>query len=212
MRRILCYGDSNTWGTAPMRSDSDVRRHGADVRWPCVAAATLGPDWTLVEEGLGGRTTVHDDPIEGVYKNGRTYLQPCLESHWPLDAVVIMLGTNDLKYKFSLQASDIAAGVGALLAMINTLVPPWTKAPKLLLVCPPPAFAAGWLANVFNGADAKARAMAPLYKICADKFGAAFFDAGTVAKCSPIDGVHLDEAGQQAIGRAVAAEVKRLVG
>jgi lysophospholipase L1-like esterase len=212
MKRILCYGDSNTWGTAPMKSGDDVHRYEPHIRWPGVMASGLGADWTLVEEGLGGRTTVHDDPIEGIHKNGKTYLQPCLESHWPLDAIAVMLGTNDLKYKFSLNPEDIAAGAGVLLYMINALVPPWTAKPKVLLICPPPAFAAGWLAPIFIGADEKARKLAPLYKIYADRFGAAFFDAGTVAKCSPVDGVHLEAADQQAIGRAVAAEIKKLVG
>ena len=212
MKRILCYGDSNTWGAAPMKADNDIRRWGPDVRWPCVMAATLGPDWTLIEEGLGARTTVHDDPIEGVHKNGKTYLQPCLESHWPLDAIVVMLGTNDLKYKFSLQPSDIAAGVGVLLYMISLLIPPWAKRPQVLAVCPPHGFASGWLSGVFNGADDKAPKMAPFYKFYADKFGAAFFDAATVARCSPVDGVHLEAADHQALGRAIAGEVKRLAG
>src|SRR5271154_2317577 len=122
MKRVLCYGDSNTWGTAPMKNMDDVRRHEPHVRWPGAMVAALGSDWTLVEEGLGGRTTVHDDPIEGIYKNGKTYLQPCLESHWPLDAIALMLGTNDLKPKFSLSANDIASGIGALLFTIKSLV------------------------------------------------------------------------------------------
>jgi len=91
-------------------------------------------------------------------------------------------------------------------------VPPWTEKPKVLLVSPPIAFESGWLANVFNGALEKAKQLAPHYKANAEKFGAAFFDAATVAKCSPVDGVHLEAADQQALGRAVAAEVSRLVG
>src|SRR5579871_481979 len=100
MKRIMCYGDSNTHGTAPMKDMDDVHRLGPDERWPCIMAKTLGAGWTLVEEGLPGRTTVHDDPIEGVYKNGKSFLPGCLESHWPLDAIVVMLGTNDLKPRF----------------------------------------------------------------------------------------------------------------
>jgi len=212
MKRILCFGDSNTWGAAPMKADTDVIRFGPEVRWPCVMGAALESEWTVVEEGLGGRTTVHDDPIEGIHKNGKTYLQPCLESHWPLDAIALMLGTNDLKHKFSLTPTDIAAGAGVLLYMVNLLVPPWAPKPKVLLICPPPAFATGWLAGMFKGADEKAVKLPPLYKFYADRFGAAFLDAGTVAKCSLLDGVHLDAADQQALGRAVAAEIKRLVG
>ena len=212
MKRVLCYGDSNTFGQAPMQSLDDVRRFGPDERWPCVMAKTLGAGWTLVEEGLSGRTTVHDDPIEGVYKNGKTYLQPCIESHWPLDVVVIMLGTNDLKAKFGLTPNDIAMGAGVLLYTVRSIVPPWTKAPKMLLICPPPAPGANWLAPWFEGAEPKARALAPLYKVQAERHSAAFFDAGTVARISPVDGVHLDLDQHRALGLAIAAEVRALAG
>jgi lysophospholipase L1-like esterase len=210
MKRILCYGDSNTWGAAPMKSIDDVRRWGPDERWPAVMAQALGDGWTLIEEGLPGRTTVHDDPIEGGHMNGKTYLQPCLESHWPLDVIAVMLGTNDLKSKFSLNATDIALGVGSLLLTIRRLSPPWTKAPKLLLICPPPVTCSGWLAPLFDGADDNARKMAALYKWQADRNGAAFLDAGAVANVSQVDGVHFDVDQHRALGLAVAAEVKKL--
>jgi lysophospholipase L1-like esterase len=170
----------------------------------------LGSDWTLIEEGLPGRTTVHDDPIEGIHMNGKTYLQPCLDSHWPLDIIVVMLGTNDLKHKFSLNPVDIAFGAGALLFAMVRLVPPWTSAPRLLLVCPAPISEAGWLASLFEGAERKALQLAGLYKSQADRHGAAFFDAGTVAKVSPVDGVHFDADQHQSLGRAMAVVVRKL--
>lgn len=85
MKTILCYGDSNTWGCPPVRPGQDVARYGPDVRWGSVLRAALGPGYWVVEEGLGGRTTVWDDPIEGEHKNGKRYLLPCLESHAPID-------------------------------------------------------------------------------------------------------------------------------
>jgi len=211
MKRILCYGDSNTWGTAPMNSIDDVRRWGPGERWPCVMAHALGDDWTLIEEGLPGRTTVHDDPIEGVHLNGKSYLQPCLDSHWPLDVIIVMLGTNDLKHRFSLNPIDIAFGAGALLFAISKLVPAWTSAPRLLLVCPAPVIAAGWLAPLFAGAEPKALQLASLYKQQSERHGAAFFDAGTVARVSPVDGVHLDADQHRVLGMAVAAEVTEVL-
>jgi lysophospholipase L1-like esterase len=174
-------------------------------------ANALGSDWTLIEEGLPGRTTVHDDPIDGIHMNGKTYLQPCLDSHWPLDVIAVMLGTNDLKHKFSLNPIDIAFGVGTLLFAMSRLVPPWTYAPKILLICPAPAVEAGWLAPLFQDAESKAVQLASLYKWQADRHGAAFFDAGTVAKVSPVDGVHFDADQHRALGLAIAGEVKRLI-
>src|SRR5207237_6482660 len=88
-------------------------RFARDVRWPGVLARELGEGWHVVEEGLPGRTTVFDDPLSP-YRRGADYLPPCLASHSPLDAVVIFLGTNDLKARLAADASDIAAAVGLL--------------------------------------------------------------------------------------------------
>ena len=103
MKTVLAYGDSNTWGAATVARPDD--RYAYEERWPGVMAATLGGGWRVIEEGLPGRTTVHDDPVEGAYMNGKTYLMPCLRSHRPLDVVAIMLGSNDLKARFAVPAS-----------------------------------------------------------------------------------------------------------
>ena len=92
----------------------------------------------VIEEGLNGRTTVWDDPIEG-HKNGQTYLVPCLASHKPIDLVVLILGTNDLKMRFSVPADDIARGVGLLCDIIlKSDTGRGEKPPQLLLLAPPP--------------------------------------------------------------------------
>jgi lysophospholipase L1-like esterase len=118
IRSVLCYGDSNTFGTATVaRPDG---RYAPDERWPGVLRGALGPGWLVIEEGLGGRTTVSDDPVEGADRNGRTYLYPCLRSHRPLDVVAIMLGSNDLKHRFGKTAWDIAEGVGVLVTIVKT--------------------------------------------------------------------------------------------
>jgi len=109
MKTVLCYGDSNTWGYDPTSKE----RFAPETRWTGVLAESLGVAFRVIEEGLNGRTTVWDDPIEG-HKNGQTYLVPCLASHKPIDLVVLMLGTNDLKMRFSVPADDIARGVGLL--------------------------------------------------------------------------------------------------
>ena len=69
-RVVLCYGDFNTHGTAPMATLDDMVRLGPAERWPGVLAAVLGAGWRVIEEGLPGRTTVHPDPVSGVHKNG----------------------------------------------------------------------------------------------------------------------------------------------
>ena len=98
--QILCFGDSNTWGYVPLTVD----RYPESVRWTGVMAQALGAGFRIIEEGQNGRTTVWDDPLEGDNKNGLRYLPACLESHHPLDLVIIMLGTNDLKARWNLCA------------------------------------------------------------------------------------------------------------
>jgi lysophospholipase L1-like esterase len=87
---ILCYGDSNTWGYQAATAE----RLGRWERWPGVLQRTLG-DVHVIEEGQNGRTTVFDVPFEPD-RNGLTYLPVALQTHHPVDLVVIDLGTNDL--------------------------------------------------------------------------------------------------------------------
>ena len=211
MPTILCYGDSNTHGTAPMAHAEDRRRFGHNARWPGVAQATLGAEYYVIEEGLPGRTTVFDDPIDGAHLNGRRYLQACLESHNPLDVVVLFLGANDLKRRFHLSASDISTGVGALILMTKTITAASGATAKVLAVAPPPILCAGWLAPMFAGGDVTSQSLAPAIRAQCDRQGAAFLDLGPVASVSPLDGIHFDEANQRAIGTAIAAEIRRLV-
>jgi lysophospholipase L1-like esterase len=207
MREILCFGDSNTWGYDPSTGD----RFAGDVRWTGVLQATLGPGFRVIEEGLNGRTTVWEDPVEGD-KVGKRHLLPCLESQAPLDLVILMLGTNDTKKRYSAPPSDIAAGVGVLLDIISrSTAGRQGKAPLVLLMCPAPLTALTGFSELFEGGVEKSRALLPLYADLAKARGYAFFDAGTVVKCSNLDGVHFDAPGHHALGTAVAREVKKIL-
>ena len=110
MKNVLCFGDSNTYGYDPagMRDGTAVR-YAQDVRWCGVAQRDLGEGWHVIEEGLNGRTTVRDDMCHlDTNLNGIRALPMLLEAHKPLDAIVIMLGTNDCKTVFGVTASDLS--------------------------------------------------------------------------------------------------------
>ena len=107
---IVAFGDSNTWGSDP----STGGRFPRPQRWLSVFQRELGADFEVIAEGLNGRTTVHDDPIEP-YRCGADALPPCLMSHAPVDLVLLALGCNDLKKRFSLSAFDIAEGAARLI-------------------------------------------------------------------------------------------------
>lgn len=210
MRTILCFGDSNTYGQIP--GGTPLERFGPTERWPGVLRSALGSNWHVVEEGLSGRTTVYDDPVEGDIKNGRRYLKPCLMSHAPLDLVIIMLGTNDLKARFNQPASEVAMGIGCLIHDIKELaLAPGGIAPEIMVVAPPPMLddIHEWFA-IFAGAQKKSHELALQFELIADSLEVHFFDAGSVISSDPADGFHLSKEAHRELGLALAKEVEAI--
>lgn len=207
MKTIVCFGDSNTWGYDPVSTD----RLDRDSRWAGVLRNTLGAEYWVIEEGLNGRTTVWDDPIEG-YKNGKTYLIPCLETHRPLDLITIMLGTNDLKKRFSLSAYDVANGAGVLVNEVQRSAAGQDgRAPLVLLIAPPPVVTLTAFAEMFEGAEAKSRKFSQHYARVASEQGCAFLDAGSVIVSSALDGIHFEAGEHRKLGLAVAERVRAML-
>ena len=207
MRSLLLFGDSNTHGTMPLPDLGVSDRFGRDERWPGRLRKLL-PDWEVIEEGHPGRTTVHDDPVEGNHRNGLTVLPALLESHRPLDVVAVMLGTNDLKERFSVNATDIAHSLERLVRLILASgAGPGQGAPGVLLICPPPIVEVGCLAGMFAGGAAKSRMLAAEVRKAAARVGVPFLDAGEVVTVSPVDGIHYDAAANPALAKAVAAAI-----
>lgn len=208
---ILTFGDSNTHGSAPMTTPEDRRRFGPDIRWPAVMAAALGPGWSLVEEGLPGRTTCRDDPVMGAHMNGQTGLRIALASHGPVDTLTIMLGTNDLKTRFAPSVQAITAGVAGLLDIARSAeIAARHPGMRILLICPPPVVETGPIRDEFLGAEAVGPALSASLSALAAARRCAFLDAGATIAVSPVDGVHFDEAAHAALGQAVAAAIGRM--
>lgn len=208
MKTIVCFGDSNTWGY----NGETGTRHAREHRWPLVLAATLGDGYDVIPEGQNGRTSVVEDLIEGP-KRGRDYLLPCLESHMPVDLLVLLLGTNDLKHRYGLSAWDIAQGVGVLARMAQSSpFGPGGRAPEVLLIAPPPVARLTGFAEMFEGAAEKSRGLGRQYRAVAEELGCRFLDAGELVRSSDSDGIHLEAEEQVKLGKAVADEVRRLFG
>ena len=203
---IVAFGDSNTWGYDPAKGE----RFAPDVRWTGVLRRELGEGYTVIEEGLNGRTTVFDDPIEP-HRRGLDYLPPCLRSHAPLDLVIISLGCNDLKARFNAGPAMIAAGVERLVTTAkDEPVGPGGRAPRILLVAPPPCAKLTNFAEMFEGAAEKSRLLGARYAEVAERQRVGFVDAGQFIQASPLDGIHL-EADQHAVLGRVLAEAARMV-
>lgn len=202
---ILCYGDSNTWGYEARTA----RRYLYHQRWTGVLAGLLGEDYLVIEEGLPGRTTVWEDPIDN-YHSGKTYLTPCLASHAPLAMVIILLGTNDLKSRFALGAYDIALGAGLLVQMVQrsgTGIDGET--PEVLLVAPPPlGDIPEDIAPLFVRGREKSIQLAGYYRQVAAQAGCRFMDAGAILTVDPNDGIHWTPEGHVAIANQIAQHIQ----
>ena len=202
---IVAFGNSNTWGYDPATGARFPRAQ----RWPSVLERELGADFEVIAEGLNGRTTVHDDPIEP-YRCGADALPSCIMSHMPLDLLIVALGCNDLKKRFSVSAFDIAEGAARLIAIARAYgVGPEGGTPKILLVAPPPLARLTAFAEMFEGGTEKSRLLGQRYGDVAKREGVAFVDAGAVIRCSDLDGIHYEADEHERLGRATAEAARR---
>ena len=217
-KRVMAFGDSITWGWVPVAKGVPSDRYPASVRWPGAMQSALGSGYTVVEEGLNARTTDVADPtlpqITGAGLDGSAYLPAALASQEPLDLVVIMLGTNDLKAQFNRTPERIAEGADTLVQIVKNIhggVGTTYQSPKVLLVAPPPLGSnMVFFKEPFAGGLAKSKGLARAYEAVAQKEGVAFLDAGSVIKTDGVDGLHLSGEAEQALGQAIAQKVREM--
>lgn len=212
-RTILCYGDSNTHGTGPIPAWGQGFRLDRPDRWPVIMGQALGDGYEIIAEGHGGRTVCHDDPVEGPHRNGMTILPAILESHKPLDLVIVKLGTNDLKPRFAVNAADIALSLERMVRLIrHSECGPAGGAPKVLLVAPPPVIEVGPLAEIFEGAAQRSQGLGAAIRVVAERADVGFVDAGDHIQVSPIDGIHYDAQAHHILGGVLAQTVRQMIG
>lgn len=210
MRSVLCYGDSNTWGSVP---GSEGQRYGPDVRWPKVMASHLGDDFEVFEAGLNGRTTTFDR-LPRQYRSGRDLLVPTMETCSPLDLVIILLGTNDVSLPY-LSVADITRGAGELVTIVrfsDGVGPDGTGAPKPLLVAPHVVGPLGAEdAALAPGAVERSRELVESLRALASRLDCEFFDVSAIVSPSETDPWHWDAASHRATGQALAEQVRQIL-
>ena len=210
MKSILAFGDSLTWGY----DAGSQRRHPFETRWPNVLAAGLNTKARVIEEGMNGRTTVFADPTCDAERNGAVALPMLLTTHQPLDLIIIMLGTNDIKYANRCTAFDASMGMERLIKQVkhHDYVEAFS-APQILIMSPPCLVPTKdeWFNNLWGHAIEESKLFATHYVRVAKEQGAHFFDAGSVAKADETDGGHLDAANTKAIGAALVPIVKKIL-
>jgi lysophospholipase L1-like esterase len=210
MKNILAFGDSLTWGFVAGKFE----RHPFEMRWPSALEAGLGGKARVIAEGHNGRTTVFDDPTTLDDRNGAKALPMLLSTHQPLDLVIIMLGTNDIKYANRCRAFDAAMGMTRLVEIVQkfSFLPSYGS-PQILIMSPPALVPTTdeWFNDLWGHAIAESKLFASHYARVAKETGVHFFDAGTVAKADPTDGGHLDADNTKAIGTALVPVVKNIL-
>ena len=213
MTAILCYGDSNTWGYQA----STAERLGRWERWPGVLQRELGDDVHVIEEGQNGRTTVFDVPFEAD-RNGLTHLPVSLQTHHPLDLVVIDLGTNDL-FLPGVNAYHAARGAIKLAEVVLASDAGRADGAPLVLVVVPPPFAplGQWDQAASPGAESESQRLSRAFVDAAaavkeeDGITIPLLDLRDHVTSSPIDGIHFEADGHRSIGNAVAATLREML-
>ncbi|MEM5770986.1 MAG: SGNH/GDSL hydrolase family protein [Bacillota bacterium] len=211
-KTVLCFGDSNTWGYNPVNGG----RYARDVRWTGRMAGLLGSGYHVVEEGLNGRTTAFDDPIEP-FRNGRKALDVCLLSHSPIDLFIVMLGTNDTKKFHHLTPFMITKGLESIVAEAGQASYGRDGySPKVLVVSPiaisPQSFDDGMREYFDESSAEKAAALSIRYSQAAEQYGCGFLDAAKYARPSARDGIHMEPEQHAALAAAFAESVKVITG
>ena len=216
-KHILCLGDSNTHGRcADPAEGSDPAfqpyRFKEDERWTCLLQQALGDEYLVLEEGLNGRTTVFSDPLLEDMA-AIDYIRPCMKSHQPIDLLIVMLGTNDVKARFCVTPPEVALGMERLLQHAAA-TDAWASAPNILLIAPAPIGAGVYqtpMASIMgSGCAEKSEALATEYQLLTETHGFAFLDAGKHCTVSSADFIHLTKQSHAELAKAVSAAVQSM--
>ncbi len=210
-KHILCLGDSNTHGYCADPSDcaDGGIRFNEDERWTCRLQTELGSEYLVTEEGLSGRTTVFVDPIHESM-DALSVLYPILKSHEWIDLLIIMLGTNDVKERFSANEYVIGAGMERLIQRAKTVDCWGGKKPNILIVAPP-RIGDGFHDNVMgNGCVERSRGVAEQFRIVAERNNVHFLNACD-CEFNHVDFMHLTRKGHAQLAEKLAAFVPEIV-
>lgn len=215
MKRILCYGDSNTWGHNPEPCGEQFRYRDHE-RWTGILQELVGTKAKILEEGLCGRTIMFDDPV-APDRNGRQFLNCCIQSQQPLDLVIIMLGTNDIRHIFTPSIKEIGMGMQNLVRMVKDQEAYWVgKVPEVLVLAPPPIrdeIKDSEFYGIYDEESVrKSKMLGQTYRdIFAGISGVTVIDAGEVAEVSTADCIHLSLKGHRELAEAVYEQVKKIL-
>ncbi|MFN7160068.1 MAG: GDSL-type esterase/lipase family protein [Candidatus Gracilibacteria bacterium] len=206
-KRILCFGDSNTWGYIP---GSHHERYSEEVRYPKLLQSLLGSNFEVIEEGLNSRTLVSEDPRPGKEgRKGSDYILPCLDSHDPLDFVALMLGTNELKSAFLNSAEKIGELLEEffIIKILERKSQFRDTTPKLIVIAPPRVNEnTDYTKGKYDGAEEKSKKLAEIYKSLSEKHKCLYINGSDLLTGS--DGVHMTEDSHKVLAERVLKTIQ----
>jgi lysophospholipase L1-like esterase len=208
-KRILCYGDSLTYGSKHAACSATSSRFPINQRWTGILQSILGNDYEIIEEGLSGRTTDMDDK-DSSDRNGLKYFRPCLTSHFPIDLLVLLLGTNDLKDRFHKTPTQIANSLISYIKFVKEISSQKRVALPQILLLTPPLIIQKYLPQDwdFKDGEEKSKQLSAEYQEVATETATNFFDLSTLVTPSPKHSGHLSEKDNQVIAEKLSEIIK----
>jgi lysophospholipase L1-like esterase len=205
MKNILCFGDSNTRGYV----SKSALRFDENTRWTGVLQQTLGNAYRIIEEGLNGRTTVQNDK-DRPYRSGADLLPVLMESHTPIDLVVIMLGTNDLKAKFNSSSLQISKNLKSLCELVMSCE--YNPKAQILIISPSHVVKMNKEDSIeFSGAIEKSIELSLHYKKVAKDLNIYFVNASQIVEITEGDGIHWTAQQHRKFGLRLAKTIEKIV-
>ena len=204
MKKILCYGDSNTYGFIP----KSCGRYEKNERWTGILSELL-PDYEVIEEGLNNRMGFFKSP-EGLKYCGGEYLSVYLQNHRDLDMCIIALGTNDAQFFYNLDEKAVLDGLKVLTDSVREV----NKNTKIIII-PPVKITENLLNGIFvMQFDMKSieriENVFPQFKDFAEKNNCLYFDFNEFVTPSELDGIHYTQESHKIIAFALADFIKSL--
>jgi lysophospholipase L1-like esterase len=185
MKKILCFGDSNTYGFVP----KTCGRYDKSTRWTGILSELLGSDFEVIEGGMNNRTGFFKNP-EGLKQSGGEYLPIYLQNHRDIDICVLSLGTNDAQFFYKLDEKNAKTGLEYLITTIRE-----ANAHTKIIIIPPVKISDNILSGMFSiqfdkNSIQTASKVFPIFKKVAEEKNCFYFDFNEFVTPSEEDGLH----------------------
>lgn len=206
MKKILCFGDSNTYGFVPQSG----LRYDINTRWTGILQTLCNNEFEITEVGCNNRTAFIDNPA-GINQTGYKILPEYLKTNF-FDIIILAIGINDLQRFFNPTLNEFEQGMEKLIQITKNLSPK----SKIILICPSKLNLAGINNGIFSYqfdkiSVEKSGKLSPIYKSLAEKYKCHFIDLNNIVEVSPLDGLHFSPKSHKTIAENLYKNLKQII-